>query len=100
VDIRKGVFSNAVDLQLTDFQAGSSKPSIGFIANNPQAGNWYFANLNATAYPFINLTGITQFRLRFQLDDNNDLGADYLKFYSGDVAAAYRPMLIITYHLP
>jgi hypothetical protein len=101
VDIREGTFSNAAALQLTDFQAGSSKPTVGLIANNPQAGDWYFANLNATAFPYINRTGVTQFRLRFQLDDNNDLNADFLKFYSGDAAAAsYRPILIITYHVP
>jgi len=32
--------------------------------------------------------------------DNNDLSADYLKFYSGNVTTALRPQLLITYHLP
>lgn len=100
VDIRTGTFSNAVDLQPTDFQAAANKPNVALIANNPQAGDWYFTNFNALVY-YINRTGITQFRLRFQKDDDDDLDADYLKFYSGDaVAAAYRPRLIVTYYVP
>jgi len=101
VDIRKGTFSNAAVLQLTDFQAAASRNAVGLITNNPQTGNWYFTNLNPAAFPLTNLTGITQFRLRFQLDDNNDLGADFLKFYSGNATtAADRPVLIIEYSVP
>ena len=49
----------------------------------------------------MNLTGHTQFRLRFELDDDDDLGADYLSFYTGDTAVATdRPELIISYYLP
>ena len=101
VDIRKGAFSNTTELQLTDFQADSDKNTVGLIANNPEAGGWYFTNINATGFPFINLTGITQFRLRFQKDDNNDLNADFMKFYSGNVTtAADRPVLVIEYYVP
>jgi hypothetical protein len=28
--------------------------------------------------------GLTQFRLRHETDDNDDLSADYLSFFSGD----------------
>jgi hypothetical protein len=40
--------------------------------------------LSSTTRYNINKTGTTQFRLRFQKDDNDDLAADYLKFYSGN----------------
>jgi len=43
---------------------------------------------------------ITQFLLRFSKDDNNDLGADFLKIYSGNAAEAYRPQLIVEYYNP
>lgn len=44
--------------------------------------------------------GLTQLRLAFAKDDNNDRGADYLKFSSGNAAAASRPALVIGYSLP
>ena len=48
----------------------------------------------------INKVGVTQFRLRFTLDDNDDMGNDYIKFFSGNSTDANRPALIITYYLP
>jgi hypothetical protein len=44
--------------------------------------------------------GVTQLRLRFKLDDNNDAVANYLAIYSGDAAAANRPELLIDYYIP
>jgi hypothetical protein len=38
--------------------------------------------------------------LRFSLDDNNDAGADVIKFYSGEAAASNRPQLIVQYYVP
>jgi predicted outer membrane repeat protein len=96
VDIRKGPFGTAL-LQLTDFNAAASKNNVAQFSNTPLAGNWYSVNLNPTAFAYINKTGITQFRLRFFKDDNDDMGADYLKFFSGNATAAYRPVLIIQY---
>jgi len=98
VDIRQGSFSNNLALQLNDFKATSSLNAVGLISNNPQAGNWYSVNLNSSAFAFIQVTSCVQLRLRFQLDDNNDLSADFLRFYSGDSVA--KPKLILTYTLP
>ena len=49
---------------------------------------------------FISKVGVTQFRLFFSLDDNDDLGADYLKFFSGNSTTANMPQLIVTYYTP
>ncbi len=98
IDIRKGAFGTSL-LQKTDFQAAASRNLVGKILNSPVA-NWFSSVLNNTAFPYINKTGLTQFRLRFKLDDNNDNGADYLKFFSGNALAAYRPQLIIEYTVP
>jgi hypothetical protein len=100
VDIRQGAFGTSGALQVTDFQAAAHKPGVGFFANNPQAGAWYVTPLKAVAYPYINRAGITQFRLHFQTDDDNDFLADYIRFYSGDAAAANRPVLVIEYYVP
>ncbi len=70
------------------------------ILNTP-ADNWFSAAMDNTALQYINLTGSTQFRLKFQIDDNDDLGADTIKFYSGDSAILdYRPVLQVEYYVP
>lgn len=101
VDIRKGGFSNSEPLQLADFQAVSNKAAATIIKNSP-SGGWYSASLSSSYFSYINLAGLTQFRLRFAKDDNNNFLADYLKFYSGSSATdlASRPTLIVTYYGP
>jgi len=87
-------------LQASDFQAPAGMESAAMIQNNP-VGGWYWAVMNPAAFFYINKTGVTQIRLAFQLDDNEDLGVDYLTFYSGDVEdLAIRPQLMIDYYVP
>ncbi len=100
VDIRKPYFGTQATLQLSDFQAAASLNAAGSVGSTPVSG-YYIANLKSTAFQYINLTGWTQLRLRFQKDDNDDLGADYLAFFSSDYSvAASRPTLIIEYIIP
>ena len=100
IDVRKGTFSNASALQITDFQAAARKTGVGLIANHPTSDGWYSTSLLTAAYSYINRTGITQFRLRFQTDDDNDPAADFLRFYSGNATAANQPILVIEYSVP
>jgi hypothetical protein len=87
-------------LQVSDFESASSRDIVGLIQNNP-TDNWFWSSLDSSAFRYINLTGNTQFRLRFQVEDNDDLGDDYLKFYSGDYSSsANRPQLIVEYYVP
>lgn len=100
VDIRKLFFGAAGGLEAGDFQAAASAGSVGTFGSVP-SGAWYISTLSATANSFVNRTGISQFRLRFNLDDNNDKGADFVSFYSGnDATAANRPQLIVQYYVP
>ena len=105
IDIRSGVFGTIGPfpyrgLQSVDFQSPSSKDIVGVIQNNPYYG-WYWAWLDSSAFQYVNRYGITQFRLRFQIDDNDDKGSDYLKFYSGDYSGlSDRPQLVVEYYLP
>lgn len=100
VDIKKGMFGTSA-LQPADFQTAAQKtygPSKPVLTNG-----WYNINLtNGKAY--INkLTtngGLTQIRLRFKLDDNNNAIANYLSLFSGNAPLASRPQLIIEYNLP
>jgi len=99
VDVRKGSFTNNVNLQLNDFKSTASKKNI-LSYNASKVGNWYTRSLGPTFYRFINKTGYTQFRLHFTLDDNNDFGLDLLKIYSGNAPTARRPLLIVNYYIP
>ena len=97
--IRLGTFSNNVALQPGDFSASGSAGSVK-DPFTPLTYSWYHAALNTANLPFINKYGVTQFRLQFQLDDNDDLGADYMKFFSGNSDPANAPVLLITYFIP
>jgi len=101
VDIRKGAFHSNSLLESDDFQAAASKNAVLTILNKP-VGSWYSGGLGPANFGYINLTGMTQFRLRFAKGDNDNSVADVLRFYSGDCATttSYRPRLIITYALP
>jgi hypothetical protein len=103
VDVRKGAFSANTALQIGDFQAAASKNAVLSIPNNP-VGGWYSKALSATCFSYINKTGVTQFRLRFSTDDNNNRIANYLAFFSGNsvptVISDYRPVLIVSYSVP
>ncbi len=99
VDIRKGAFGNKAILQINDFQAAANKKGI-LLFTNSKVSNWYSKAIAPVDFPYINLAGLTQFRLRFAKDDNHDFGADYLKIYSGNAGLVNRPQLIIEYYVP
>jgi hypothetical protein len=105
IDIRKGPFGSlgpfgVSALQVKDFQAPADMAAAGTMINNPVGDN-YWSLLNGTAGQLINLKGITQFRLMFELDDNDDMGNDYLAFFSGDYKVlSDRPQLQVEYYVP
>jgi uncharacterized delta-60 repeat protein len=97
--MRKGAFGGSASLQLADFSAagsaGATKDSFA-----PLTYSWYQATLSDTNLGFIQKYGVTQFRLQFTKDDNDDMSADYLKIFSGNSVTGNQPQLIITYYLP
>jgi hypothetical protein len=100
VDIKKGFFGIPA-LQTADFQTAANKTygpliptlSIGWYSIDLTSGKAYINKLST-------LSGLTQIRLRFQLDDNNNTVANYLSLFSGNAPAASRPQLIIEYYVP
>ena len=86
-------------LQPADFQAAANQSDVGIFGSTPSAG-WYSVILGSGAFSSVNLTGTTRFRLRFQLDENDDTGADYARFFSGDAGAVNQPVLVIEYYVP
>jgi len=99
VDIRKPYFGKGVGLESIDFQAAASRGLVGAFGTAPVSG-WYVAQLNKTSFPHFNVTGYTQFRLRFTKDDDNDFAADHVRFYSGNSGDTNKPVLILRYYVP
>jgi len=97
-DIRQGFFGSANSLQLGDFNAAASAVKVGAFNKTP-VGGWYTDTLNAAGLLKVNKTGLTQLRLYFATDDNNNHIADYMKFFSGN-SAANKPVLVIIYSVP
>ena len=85
-------------LEVTDFQAATSAGSVANFAAT--SGGWYSLVLPDSDYTFINLVGITQFRLHFGLSSDNNNKADFDTFFAGDASAAKRPVLVVEYSLP
>lgn len=97
VDIRNGGFNGSNALQTGDFQAAASASQVATMSNPGSNGTWSTGNLNANGLAQVNKSGRTQLRVYFATDDNNDLGADYVGFYSAEATAANRPRLVVTY---
>jgi hypothetical protein len=98
-EIRSGTFTDGAALQIEDFSAPASPSSVR-DQFAPLTFSWYAAQLNTSNLVLINRTGLTQFRLSFTKDDNDDLGSDYVKFFSGNAINANQPQLIIKYYVP
>ncbi len=96
LEINSNPFGSNAVLQTGDFSAAAS---VGTIQEQltSQASGWFTSQLNNANLAYINSSGITQFRLLFAKDDNDDLSADILKFYTGDASSENRPQLIVTY---
>lgn len=103
-DVRRGFLGTSIVLQTGDFNARASSGYKSFGPFKPAlVTGWYSINLTA-AKAYINKLasagGVTQIRLRFKLDDNNNAVANYLSLYSGNASSALRPQLIIEYYVP
>jgi hypothetical protein len=97
-DIRQGFFGSANSLQLGDFNAVASAVKVGAFNKTP-VGGWYTDTLTAAGLLKVNKTGLTQLRLYFATDDNNNHIADYMKFFSGN-NLTNKPVLVIIYSVP
>ena len=101
VDVASPFFGAEIGLKPADFQAVPSAANVGFFNPTPATGNWYSAVLDPAAFPFLNLTGATQYRLAFSMDDNDNGRADWFMYYSGNFrTVSYQPVLIVSYYIP
>jgi hypothetical protein len=86
-------------LELADFNFAAKKVKSAVFNPNPVSG-WFSARFNNGGKLYVNRTGVSQLRLYFSVDDNNNNIADFIRFFSGNAAAGDRPKLLITYTIP
>ncbi len=98
-DQRSGFFGPNPDLELADWNATPTVASATTLLRLTGGGQtWWAGNLSQAGQSAINKTGLTQFRLRFQRDDDDDLSTDYVGCYSGDNATLdNRPRLVVIF---
>ena len=99
-DVRQPFFGTTSGLLAEDF---SALPGMGTAATFDIAnmGAYFKTIFKTAALTQINKAGTTQVRLRFSIDDNNNLAANYVTLASGETALlAEKPTLIIEYYIP
>ncbi len=98
VDVTTGGFSGNTALQNSDFEAEATVAQSASLSNAASNGSWSIADLDQAGLEALNTEGKTQFRIYFELDDNDDQITDYIGYYSSDnLDAANHPQLVITY---
>jgi carboxypeptidase T len=90
-------FGGSTALANGDFEAAAAVAGVAAMSSPSANGTFSTGSLNAAGRAAVNKTGTTQFRVLMTLDDNDDLGSDYVGFYAGEAAAGNRPELVITY---
>lgn len=98
VDIATPGFG-AAGLSSSDFQAPATKEAVSKFAWPAYSnGMTIYSRLENADEGLINRTGKTQFRIRYQNDDDNDGSADYMPYATGNNSnASQRPTLTIRY---
>jgi hypothetical protein len=92
------IFGGDTALLASDFQAAATVSDAGVLGNAAATGQWSEGTIGAAGLAAINRTGQTQFRLAFDLDDNDNRGADRMRYGAGDVAdPTLRPELVVTF---
>jgi len=98
VDIVTGGFGGSTAFAITDWQAAATATSVATMSNPTANGSASTGTLNAAGLTAVNKTGTTQLRLTFTLDDNDDLGFDYIGFFAGEnTTTSNKPQLTVTY---
>lgn len=93
-------FSDNAALEASDFEAPFDIKTVAILPY--PLSNWEVTRgtLNWGGRAYINRTEKTQFRIRFETDDDNDDDTDFLGFYSGKSSViSNRPVLEVVYEL-
>ena len=91
----------ATGLSANDWQSAATKLGVSKFAWPAYSNQMtIYSRLESSDNALVNLTGKTQFRVRYQNDDDNDGVADYMSYATGNHGtAAFRPTLTVKYYL-
>jgi len=99
VDVKTGALNGNTALEAADFQAAVDASGVATMSEPLVNGATSSGSFNLAGRNAINKTGVTQLKVRFTLDDDNDAVIDGMGFYSGENATpANRPKLDVTYY--
>jgi hypothetical protein len=97
-DIVSGSFNGNPALENDDFQAPATATQALTMSIPPAGSVVSTGTLNAAGCSAINKMGLTQLRLYFSIDDNDDNNDDWVGCYSGENGTLEnRPTLQVTY---
>lgn len=105
IDIKNGKFGTGASPQLLAYEDFSNTltpaSELNVVTNGmpkpANNGDWSDGYLNAKGIAQVNRTGNTQFRIYFNLDDDDHQDNDYIDWYSGNAAVGSQPVLSVTY---
>ena len=97
-EVKSPYFGTSAGLMPHDFQNAASAKLTGQGINVNQYDTKLFG---VDQFQYINLQGTTQIRMRYDLEDNDNMSGDYNIYYSGDaVSLATRPLLVVEFNIP
>jgi hypothetical protein len=100
-DVSTGGFGGDPAFAASDFEAAATATAVATLSNPLAHLDWAEGALDANGLAAISLTGTTQFRVYFSVDDDDDATRDYIGFYPGEATdPANQPQLVVTYDVP
>ncbi len=97
-DISTGGFGGSAAFALSDWEAAATATNVATLSAPASNGAASTGTLSAAGRAAISKTARTQLRVYCTLDDNDDLGYDYIGFFPGENATSTnRPQLTVTY---
>ncbi|MEN1680519.1 MAG: right-handed parallel beta-helix repeat-containing protein [Planctomycetota bacterium] len=102
VDIATPGFGATNSLTISDWQNPATQEAVSKFAWPAYLdGQTLFSRLDDQHNDLVNLTGPTQFRVRYENDDDGDNTADYMSYAtSNHFNPSFRPQLVVKYYLP
>ncbi len=98
VDVMTGPFGGSAILAAGDFEAPATVPGSGELSAAAADLEWSEASLDAAGLAAIALDGLTQLRVAFEIDDDDNGAYDYVGYFSGESDDAdSRPQLVVTW---
>jgi hypothetical protein len=95
VDVQTGGFGSSTALAGHDFEATATAPAAAVLT---VGSSQVYGDLGPAGLAAIDTTGVTQLRVRFEVDDNDNARVDNLNFYSTENAtSSRRPILELEY---